>query len=102
MNQKQAHKIAEYYGSRQYKEAIKAANALVYAIAKYQQGIEKGYDAEVLHTKQLEISEKIADIEILLDQIKYMLSSTTEVTRLKEDKLQRQVAIVEQQREQLS
>lgn len=78
------HKIADYYGlSSQLRQTQEECNELELAISKYCR--DKNND----NIKN--IVEELADVEIKVEQIKYLLGCDTKVESVKEFKINRQL-----------
>lgn len=101
MNNEAIKKIADTYGyDAQSRQLIEEMAELTVALNKYHRGLEDFRKSlnppppkKALPLKQLEnLIEEIADVNIMLEQIKYLLSiSDTDIEHIIEQKLNRQL-----------
>lgn len=89
--------IAEHYGyDAQSRQLIEEMAELTQAINKYWRkqllcGQNEIYEVAIGNPEEKAIIEEIADVEIMLSQIKYLLSCQDEVEQEKERKILRQL-----------
>ena len=71
-------------------QCTEEAGELIQALSKYQRILsgDKTCQTDMIHAEYM-IAEEIADIEICLKQIKYLLCNTQEVERIKVEKINR-------------
>ncbi|MBE5928487.1 MAG: hypothetical protein E7267_03820 [Lachnospiraceae bacterium] len=106
----QAKSVADYYGyANQSGQLIEKMAELMVAIKKYDRvyGSDDLINApakKFLDVKHLEdcIFEKIADVEIMLAQIKHLLGCSSEVESIKEMEITRQLMRIAEEREGLN
>lgn len=101
-------KIADYYGfARQSRQLSEECAEIIQAVNKYHRCNEKirGGDNIMLSVSDSNmliqnIVEEIADVEIMLEQIKYLLNINNDaVNKIKDNKLDRQIARIKKERE---
>ena len=84
-------RIAEHYGpSNQSRQLIEEMAELTQALCKAQRVGTMVYNRE-------NIIEEIADVEVMLYQMKHLLGCHEEVTRIKQEKIARQIARIEEE-----
>ena len=77
--------IAEHYGLESQIDILQEECAeLIQAVSKYRRS---GFDEDVPFC----IIEEIADVEIMLSQIKYLLGFSGSISEVKEEKIKRQL-----------
>ncbi len=78
------------YGERnQRRQTIEECSELIKALCKYDRYYcDERFDKKIL---RLDIISEMADVEIMLDQLKMMLSQNGDFERAKEQKLKRQM-----------
>ena len=77
--------IADHYGRKPQLEMLQEECAeLIQAVSKYNRG--KSFD---------NIAEEIADVEIMIEQIKYLFLCGNEVEQIKVEKIARQIKRIE-------
>lgn len=97
MNNEAIKKIADTYGfSEQSRQLSEECAELIVAVNKYHREIKKpSYTPSDCIDKQylsLQIMEEIADVTIMIEQIKYLLQiSDTDIDQIIEQKLNRQL-----------
>ena len=97
-------KIAKHYGYEpQSRQLIEEMAELTVAINKNWRAINYGTADEegakkVLETRE-RVIEEIADVEIMLEQIKYMLDAYSSIAEYKAQKLDRQLKRIEKEKE---
>lgn len=99
------HKIADHYGFKaQSVLLIEEMSELTKAICKYKRITEGGQIPSKPITKNEvieNIAEEIADVEIMLEQVKYLLNiSDDKISKIKLAKIKRTLDIIEQERSQ--
>lgn len=85
------YKQAEYFGIKnRILQCTEEAGELIQALSKYQRVIsgDKTCQTDMIHAEHM-ITEEIADIEICLKQIKYLLCNVQEVEKIKVEKIDR-------------
>lgn len=103
---KTINKIADHYGYEpQSMQLIEEMAELTVAINKYRRFVSKGVNNAVNNILQAEfllnnIIEEIADVEIMLEQIKHLIDSNNDVAKVKELKIARQIERIEKESEQ--
>lgn len=65
--------IADYYGMKQIGQAAEELAELIVALHHYERVYNSGLDAST-RQEYMHVEEEIADVEIMLDQIKYILN----------------------------
>lgn len=91
MREKVIH-IADHYGyKKQTRQLGEEMAELTIAISKYERAKEDNtpYDFDAL---KKDIAEEIADVEVVLEQLKYLLECDWEVFKIKLTKVDRQIA----------
>lgn len=96
------HKIAEHYGFKaQSVLLIEEMSELTKAVCKYKRIIEGGQipSKPIIKNEVIEnIAEEIADVEIMLEQVKYLLNIPEEkLNKIKIAKIKRTLDIIEQE-----
>lgn len=78
--------IADHYGKeKQLDMLIEECAELIQAISKYNRG--KSFNC---------VAEEIADVEIMIEQIKYLFLCGEDVAKIKEQKIDRQIKRIEE------
>lgn len=101
MNKEAIKKIADTYGfSEQSRQLSEECAELIVAVNKYHREIKKpSHTPSDCTDKQylsLQIMEEIADVTIMIEQIKYLLQiSETDIEQIIEQKLNRQLERIE-------
>lgn len=88
---KRIYEQAEQFGiENRMLQCSEEAGELIQALCKYQRilNADKTCNTDMVHAEYM-IAEEIADIEICLKQIKYLLCNTEEVERIKAQKVDR-------------
>lgn len=88
--------IAAFYGyNAQSRQLIEEMAELMVAVNKYHRALELydiEYESAFLDIRKDDIAEEIADVTIMLEQIKYLLSiSDTDIEHIIKQKLNRQL-----------
>ena len=86
-------KIANHYGlAKQSRQLSEECAELIQAVSKYMRYQETSY-ASTVDWKYLEnVCEEIADVEVMLEQIKYLLHINPEaIVEIKKNKIDRQL-----------
>lgn len=95
------HKIAEYYGlNPQMDVLIEEMAELIKALSKYKR-ITNVYCPKIVKEDAIaNIAEEIADVEIMLEQVKYLLNITQgDIERIKEKKVLRTLEYISKDKE---
>lgn len=91
--------IAEHYGYEpQSRQLIEEMAELTVAINKYYRADKSGKSARDslnLEYKLQNITEEIADVEIMLEQVKFLIGCSKEVEQIKIQKVARQMERIE-------
>lgn len=91
--------IAEHYGYEpQSRQLIEEMAELIVAINKYYRADKKDLsvrDSLDLEYKLQNIAEEIADVEIMLEQVKFLIGCSKEVEQIKIQKVARQIKRIE-------
>ena len=100
MNNEAIKKIADTYGyDAQSRQLIEEMEELMVAVNKYHRALELydiEYESAFLDIRKDDIAEEIADVTIMLEQIKYLLNvSDTDINEIIEQKLNRQLERIE-------
>lgn len=100
MNNEAIKKIADTYGyDAQSRQLIEEMAELMVAVNKYHRALELydiEYESAFLDIRKDDIAEEIADVTIMLEQIKYLLNvSDTDINEIIEQKLNRQLERIE-------
>lgn len=85
------YKQAEYLGIENIMlQCTEEAGELIQALSKYRRVLsgDKTCQTDMIHAEYM-VAEEIADIEICLKQIKYLLCNSQEVERIKVEKIDR-------------
>lgn len=83
-------KIADYYGLREQSEqTIEEMAELTVALRKFWRCDTEEH--EEYKRRRCDIAEEIADVEIMLEQLKYLFDIETESANWKVDKINRQI-----------
>lgn len=71
-------------------QCTEEAGELIQALSKYQRILQgdKTCQTDMIHAEYM-IAEEMADIEICLKQLKYLLGNTEQIEQIKEEKIQR-------------
>lgn len=65
--------IADHYGMKQIGQAAEELAELIVALHHYERVYDAGLDAST-RQEYMHVAEEIADVEIMMDQIKYILN----------------------------
>ena len=86
-------KIANHYGlAKQQRQLAEECAELIQATSKYMRFQEESYALTVDWTYLQNVIEEIADVEVMLDEIKYLLHINSEaVEQIKIKKIDRQL-----------
>ena len=92
-------RIANFYGlAKQQRQLAEECAELIQATSKYVRFQEESYALTVDWTYLQNVIEEIADVEVMLDEIKYLLHINSEaVEEIKNNKIQRQLERIERQ-----
>ena len=89
-------RIARYYGyEHQTHKLMEEMGELQTAINKMWEKEQEIEGYAILHEERMEIYKEIADVEILLEQIKHLLNCRDEVESIKHYKVNRQLGRME-------
>lgn len=93
-------KLANFYGlHKQQRQLAEECAELIQATSKYMRFQEQSYASTVDWTYIQNVVEEIADVEIMLEQMKYLLNINPEaVERIKVKKILRQLERIELER----
>lgn len=93
MNEKKIEQIANTYGwQSQCQVAIEECSELIKAICKHQRRFSHCSLSDMFDCPERDhIIEEIADVEIMLSQLKYLMGADEKVEREIEKKLERQI-----------
>ena len=88
--------IADYYGSAQYMQTAEECSELIKALSKLQRATSEE-DRLKISTAIRDVIEEIADVEVMLEQLKYLLDipNSKTIEAIKECKLDRQIRRIE-------
>ena len=67
------HRIADHYGLKQIGQAAEELAELIVALHHYERVYDAGLDAST-RQEYMHVAEEIADVEIMLEQIKHILN----------------------------
>lgn len=88
---KYTRKQAEQFGiENRLLQCTEECGELIQALSKYQRILQgdKTCQIDMIHAEYM-IAEEIADVEICIEQLKYLLGNTKQVEKIKEQKIQR-------------
>lgn len=89
--------IAEHYGyENQSLKLLEELAELQQAVIRYNLSLEKNESLSTTLALSENVYEEMADVEIMIDQIKYLLCAETEVDKFKVKKLNRQLKRMEE------
>lgn len=86
------HKIASYYGlEAQSRQTMEECAELIQALNKYLRNVSGGQPTQEKDIKNLVMGviEEIADVSIMLEEIKFLLHCDSEVSKIIESKVNR-------------
>ncbi|MFQ9891834.1 MAG: DUF5839 family protein [Emergencia sp.] len=84
--------IAENYGAEeQLMQTVEECAELIQAVNKYRKWCVNEYNFETAEAFTCILAEEVADVEIMLEQLKYLLYLDKSVAKEKERKIQRQM-----------
>lgn len=88
---KYTRKQAEQFGiENRLLQCTEECGELIQALSKYQRILQgdKTCQTDMIHAEYM-IAEEMADVEICIEQLKYLLGNTKQVEKIKEQKIQR-------------
>jgi NTP pyrophosphatase (non-canonical NTP hydrolase) len=90
-------RIANHYGlAKQQRQLAEECGELIQATSKYMRFQEQSYASTVDWTYLQNVIEEIADVEVMLEQIKYLLHiNSNAIEAIKEKKVNRQLERIE-------
>ena len=90
--------IADYYGLAQYMQTAEECSELIKALSKLQRATVEE-DGQKISTAIRDVVEEIADVEVMLEQLKYLLDipNNKTIDTIKESKLDRQIKRIERE-----
>ena len=93
-------RIANHYGlAKQQRQLAEECGELIQATSKYMRFQEESYALTVDWTYLQNVIEEIADVEVMLDEMKHLLNINPEaIEAIKEKKVNRQLEIIEKGR----
>lgn len=91
--------IADHYGKAQYMQTMEECSELIKALSKLQRA-EVLEDGQKISMAIKDVIEEIADVEVMLEQLKYLLNipNSKAIDAIKEQKLDRQVQRIEKKK----
>lgn len=92
-------RIANHYGlAKQQRQLAEECGELIQATSKYMRFQEESYASTVDWTYLQNVIEEIADVEVMLDEIKYLLHINSDAIKaIKEKKVNRQIERIEKE-----
>lgn len=92
-------RIANHYGlAKQQRQLAEECGELIQATSKYMRFQEESYALTVDWTYLQNVIEEIADVEVMLDEIKHLLNISDEaIEAIKERKVNRQLERIEKE-----
>ena len=92
-------RIANHYGlAKQQRQLAEECGELIQATSKYMRFQEESYASTVDWTYLQNVIEEIADVEVMLDEIKYLLHINSDAIKaIKEKKVNRQLERIEKE-----
>ena len=92
-------RIANHYGlAKQQRQLAEECGELIQATSKYMRFLESSYASTVDWSYLQAVIEEIADVEVMLDEIKYLLHINPEaIEKIKEKKVNRQLERIEKE-----
>lgn len=92
-------RIANHYGlAKQQRQLAEECGELIQATSKYMRFQEESYALTVDWTYLQNVIEEIADVEVMLDEIKHLLNISDEaIEAIKESKVNRQLERIEKE-----
>ena len=92
-------KIANHYGlAKQQRQLAEECGELIQATSKYMRFLEASYASTVDWTYLQAVIEEIADVEVMLDEIKYLLHiNSSAIDAIKQKKVSRQLERIEKE-----
>ena len=90
-------RIANHYGlAKQQRQLAEECGELIQATSKYMRFQEQSYASTIDWTYLQNVIEEIADVEVMLEQIKYLLHiNSNAIEAIKEKKVNRQLERIE-------
>ena len=92
-------RIANHYGlAKQQRQLAEECGELIQATSKYMRFQEESYALTVDWTYLQNVIEEIADVEVMLDEIKYLLNINPKaIEEIKKNKIARQLERIEKE-----
>jgi NTP pyrophosphatase (non-canonical NTP hydrolase) len=92
-------RIANHYGlAKQQRQLAEECGELIQATSKYMRFLEQSYALTVDWTYLQNVIEEIADVEVMLDEIKHLLNINPEaIEQIKANKVERQLERIEKE-----
>lgn len=92
-------RIANHYGlAKQQRQLAEECGELIQATSKYMRFQEESYALTVDWTYLQNVIEEIADVEVMLDEMKHLLNINSEaIEAIKEKKVNRQLERIERE-----
>jgi NTP pyrophosphatase (non-canonical NTP hydrolase) len=92
-------KIANHYGlAKQQRQLAEECGELIQATSKYMRFQEESYALTVDWTYLQNVIEEIADVEVMLDEIKHLLNiNPNAIEEIKKNKVDRQLERIERE-----
>ena len=92
-------RIANHYGlAKQQRQLAEECGELIQATSKYMRFQEESYALTVDWTYLQNVIEEIADVEVMLDEMKHLLNINSEaIEAIKEKKVSRQLERIERE-----
>ena len=99
MMQDKIKRIANHYGlAKQQRQLAEECGELIQATSKYMRFQEESYALTVDWTYLQNVIEEIADVEVMLDEIKYLLNINPKaIEEIKKNKIARQLERIEKE-----
>lgn len=96
-------KLADYYGfDNQSDKTIEECAELIQAIEKYKENERNNYmNEDEKQEYRQHMIEEIADVQIMLDQLVYLLNCEEEMKKVIEYKVKRQLERIRKEKEQI-
>lgn len=97
--QEKIQRIANHYGlAKQQRQLAEECGELIQATSKYMRFQETSYASTVDWTYLQNVIEEIADVEVMLDEIKYLLHINPKaIEEIKKNKIDRQLKRIEKE-----
>lgn len=92
-------RIANHYGlAKQQRQLAEECGELIQATSKYMRFLEQSYALTVDWTYLQNVIEEIADVEVMLDEIKHLLNINPDaIEQIKANKVERQLERIEKE-----